>query len=53
MQYIQSSLDGDAALPLELHAVHGGADAVLSPHLMDGVDAAGVEQNALCQCCLP
>ena len=48
-----SSLNGDAALTLQLHAVHGGADAVLSPHLVDGVDAASVEQYALGQCRLP
>ena len=42
-------LDGDAALTLQLHRVHLGTDAVLSAHLVDGVDAVGVEENPLGQ----
>ena len=39
--------DGDAALLLELHEVHGGADLVLAPHLVDPMDALRVEQDPL------
>ena len=42
-------LDGDAALALEIHGVHGRADAVLALHLVDLVDHAGVEEDALGQ----
>ena len=42
-------LDGDALLPLQLHRVHLGADAVLTAHLVDLVDAARVEEDALGQ----
>ena len=41
--------DGDAALLLELHEVHGGAGVVLAPHLVDAVDPLGVEEDALGQ----
>ena len=40
-------LDGDAALPLQLHAVHGGTDAILALHLVNSVYPAGVEEDAL------
>ncbi|KAJ0162728.1 hypothetical protein CTA2_4081 [Colletotrichum tanaceti] len=40
-------LDGDALLSLEVHRVHLGADRVLAADLVDGADAARVEQNAL------
>jgi hypothetical protein len=42
-------LDGDAALALELHRVHLGADAVLAFDLVDRVDPLGVEEDALGQ----
>jgi hypothetical protein len=42
-------LDGDAALALQLHRVHLGADAVLALHLVDRVDPLGVEEDALGQ----
>src|SRR6266542_3832457 len=45
--------DGDAALALELHRVHLGADAVLALHLVDGVDPVRVEQDPLGQRGLP
>ncbi len=41
--------DGDAALPLQLHGVHLGPDPVLAPHLVNGVNALGVVQDALGQ----
>ena len=40
-------LDGDALLTLEIHRVHLGADAVLAAHLVDLVDLARVEEDAL------
>ena len=39
--------DGDAALPLQLHVVHGRADAVLALDVVDRVDLLGVEQDPL------
>jgi hypothetical protein len=39
--------DGDAALLLELHVIHGRAGAVLPLHLVDPVDAVGVEEDPL------
>jgi len=42
-------LDSDALLPLELHGVHLRADAVLAAHVVNGVDAPGVVQDALGQ----
>ena len=42
-------MDGDAALPLQFHVVHGRADAVLALDLVDGVDPLGVEQDPLGQ----
>ena len=36
-------------LALELHGVHGGADAVLAADLVNLADAAGVEEHALRQ----
>ena len=39
--------DGDAALALEVHGVHGGADAVLALHLVDGVDLVAIVQDPL------
>ena len=41
--------DGDAALALELHRVHLGADTVLAAHVVNGVHAVGVEEDALGQ----
>ena len=41
--------DGDAALALQVHGVHLGADAVLAFDIVDGVDTVGIEQNALGQ----
>ena len=46
-------LDGDALLALEIHRVHLGADAVLAAHLVNLVDAAGVEKDALGERRLP
>ena len=43
----RSGLNGDAALTLELHGVHLGADAILTANLVNRVDAVGVEKNAL------
>lgn len=40
-------LDGDTLLPLEVHRVHLGADALLASHLVDGLDAARVEEDTL------
>jgi hypothetical protein len=45
--------NGDAALFLELHVVHGRADAILTAHLGNPVDAIGVEEDALGQGGLP
>ena len=42
-------LDGDAALPLQFHVVHGRADTVLAAHLVDGVNPLGEEQDAFRQ----
>ena len=42
-------LDGDAALALEIHGVHGGAHAVLALHLVNGADTAGIEEDPLGQ----
>jgi hypothetical protein len=39
------ALDRDPALALQLHRVHGGADAVLALHLVNGPDAPGVEED--------
>ena len=39
--------DGDSAFALQVHVVHGGASLTLD--LLDAVDAAGIEQNALAQ----
>jgi len=41
--------DGDPALALEIHRVHGGPDAVLALDLVNGVDAVRVEQDPLGQ----
>ena len=43
----RGGLDGDALLALEIHRVHLGADAVLAAHLVDLVDPARVEEDAL------
>ena len=42
-------LDRDAALSLELHRVHLGADAVLTLHLVNGVDTRRVIEDAFGQ----
>ncbi len=42
-------LDRDAALALEVHAVHGRADVVLAAHLVDLVDPPGVVEDPLGQ----
>jgi hypothetical protein len=34
--------DGDAAFPLQVHVIHGGA-AVIAMHFLHAMDAAGVE----------
>ena len=39
--------DRDAALPFQLHVVHGRADAVFPLDVVDGMDPLGVEQNPL------
>jgi hypothetical protein len=41
--------DRDAFFPLQIHVVHDRADAVFAFHFVNGMDAAGVEQNALRQ----
>jgi len=41
--------DGDSALLLQFHEVHGCARAVLALHLVNGVDARRVEEHALGQ----
>ena len=41
--------DGDASLPLQLHVVHGGADAVFTFDVVDRMDFLGVEQDPLRQ----
>ena len=41
--------DGDAALALELHVVHGGAHPVLALDLVDPVDLLAIEQDPLGQ----
>src|SRR5690606_32807643 len=38
--------DGDTALALELHRVHLGANPVLTLHIVNRVNAVGVEQDA-------
>ena len=43
----RSRLDGDAAFALEIHRVHLRADTVLALHLVNGVDALGVIEDAL------
>ena len=40
-------LDGDPPLALEVHGVHGGADAVLAVDLVDRVDLVAIEEDAL------
>ena len=45
----RGGLDRDALLPLEVHRVHLGADAVLAAHLVNLVDAARVKEDALGQ----
>ena len=40
-------LDCDALFPLELHRVHLGTDTVSTPHLVDGRNAACVEEDPL------
>ena len=42
-------LDGDAAFALQIHGIHGGADAVLTLHFVNLVDHAGVEKDTLGQ----
>ena len=37
--------DGDAALPLQLHVVHGRADAVLALDVVDRIDLLRVEED--------
>ena len=39
-------LDGDAAFLFEFHEVHGGAHAVLTLDIVDGMNALGIEQDA-------
>ena len=46
-------LDGDAALALQLHRVHRGADAILPADLVDRVDTVSVEEDTLGQGRLP
>ena len=48
-----SRRDGDAALALELHGVHGGANFVLAAHLVNGADLSGVVEDALGERRLP
>jgi len=42
----RGGLDGDAALALEIHGIHGGADAILAVDLVDRVYLIAVEQDA-------
>ena len=44
--------DRDAALPLQVHVVHGGAGPA-ALHFLHAVDAAGVEQHPLAESGLP
>ena len=39
--------DRNAALPFQIHVIHGGADAILALDVVDGVDPLGVEQDPL------
>ena len=43
------TLNGDALLSLQVHAVHLGAHAILAAHVVDVVDFARVVQHALCK----
>ena len=43
------TLDGDALLAFEVHGIHLGTDSVLAADVVDGVDPAGVEQDAFGQ----
>ena len=40
-------LDGDTSLSFEFHGIHLGADTIATTDLVDGLDSAGVEKNAL------
>jgi hypothetical protein len=42
-------LDGNAAFALQIHGIHGRAHAVLTLHLVDLVDHAGVEKDTFGQ----
>jgi hypothetical protein len=43
----RGALNCDPFFPLELHAVHLGTDLVLAADFVDGLDATGVEEDAL------
>src|SRR5439155_286564 len=43
----RGGLNGDALLALEIHRVHLRADAVLATDLVNGVNSAGIEEDAL------
>ena len=45
----RSRLNRDAALALEFHRVHLGANAVFALHFVNGVNTAGVKKDALGQ----
>ena len=45
----RSALNGNALFPLELHAVHLGADLVSASDFMNLPNAASIVENTLCQ----
>jgi hypothetical protein len=42
----RGTLDGDALFAFEVHGIHLGTNSVLAAYVVDGVDPAGVEQDA-------
>jgi len=43
----RGGLDGDSALLFEFHEIHCGAHSIFSLHIVNGVNAPGVEQDSL------
>ncbi|MPM14588.1 hypothetical protein SDC9_60952 [bioreactor metagenome] len=41
-----STCDGDTTLTLQLHAIHGGANAILTTNFMNFVDLIAVVEDA-------
>jgi hypothetical protein len=44
-------LDGNALFSFEVHGIHLGSYAILSPHIVNGVDPTSIVQDALRQSC--